>query len=432
MPGLFDNDLLREGILRLRLKEYDSARRYLQRALEASDDMETRSEANYYLSRMAEDPREKRRYLEETLAVNMTHVQARRDLAILEGKIKENEVFNPDSAPAFVEEPPKSSAFVEEPQPVKADRFTCPKCGARMVFAPDGVSLICEHCQRSEKLTSPRAGEENDFFLAMANGKGHKTVLVKPFKCQGCGASFTLAPNEVSATCAYCGSVHVVALEQMRDLLEPDAVIPMAFDQKQASACLVDWIDKNHIQLQSKVPIPHGLYLPVWTFDLAGNLPWNGKVIKEKRVVPVSGEKAVTFSNLAIPAGRTLSSLLKDCLPAFDFSSAVAYDPRFLAGWPAEIYERSMADASLDARSLAVSKVRHEVLAEYGQVTDMNYSTSSMMVSAFRLVMAPVWVTQVITREQRGRLLINGQNGSIFSELRVRRLSGLFDRILGS
>ena len=140
-----------------------------------------------------------------------------------QGRQKQFPSNNPEALPA------QST----ETQRARADRFTCPKCGARMVFDGDGRTLICEHCARSQGLNNSAPEFEQDFILAMATGKGHrKPVAMKTFNCQGCGAQFLLPPEKISSVCAYCGSPHVVVGTQ--DLVEPDAIIPMAFDQHQA------------------------------------------------------------------------------------------------------------------------------------------------------------------------------------------------------
>ena len=102
MPTEYDNDLLREGIFHYKVKEFDTARNYIERALENADDLQTRAQANYYLSLLTDDPVQKRKYLEETLAIDMTHAEARRALAILDGKLKANDIVNPDRMPAPV------------------------------------------------------------------------------------------------------------------------------------------------------------------------------------------------------------------------------------------------------------------------------------------------------------------------------------------
>ena len=423
MPTEYDNDLLREGILHFKAKEFEAARNYIERALESADDLQTQVQANYYLSLLTDDPVQKRKYLEETLAIDMTHAEARRALAILDGKLKANEIVNPDSLPA-----PATGTVA-----VQADRFTCPKCGGRMVYAPDGVSLICEYCNQGQRLSSGVTGQEQDFFIAMANGKGfRKTVSVKTFQCKGCGANFLLPPQEISATCAYCGSVHVIAMEKERTLVEPDAIVPMAFDQKQAALYLAQWVEKNRIELQEKVQAPRGLYLPVWTFDIAGNIPWNGCVVRNEREVPVSGDRVVNFTDICIPASRTLSALLEKALPEYGLSTAPAYDPRYLAGWPAEIYELTMSDASLEARRIAVEQVRGLIHGEFGHVQDLGYSSSAIMVDSFKLALVPVWMTEITAHDQTGRVIINGLTGAVHSELSERGLAGWLGDMLGS
>src|SRR5689334_1373999 len=124
MPSNYDNELLREAIINVKANEYSIARRYLERALELADDFETRVQANFYMSQVTDDPVQKRKYLEETLAFSPTHADARKALAILDGKLEPGEIVDPD----------RLAALSAETQKARADRFTCPKCGSRMIF----------------------------------------------------------------------------------------------------------------------------------------------------------------------------------------------------------------------------------------------------------------------------------------------------------
>jgi predicted RNA-binding Zn-ribbon protein involved in translation (DUF1610 family) len=423
MPTEYDNDLLREGIFHYKVKEFDTARDYIERALENADDRQTRAQTNYYLSLLTDDPIQKRRYLEETLAIDMTHAEARRALAILDGKLKANEIVNPDIMPA-----PAIGTIT-----VQADRFTCPKCGGRMVYAPDGVSLVCEYCNQNQCLSTLTNSGEQDFFVTMADGSGQRApVAVQTFRCQGCGATFVLAPDEISATCAYCGSVHVVALEEKRQMVEPDSILPMAFDQKQASWHLVHWVEEMKITPQAQVQAPRGLYLPTWTFDIFGSIPWNGMVYRDKRKVPIFGEKEINLNDVRILGSRKLADLMVQTLPEFDLPSACAYDARFLAGWMADVYDLSMAEASLEARRNAVEHMREMIHQEFGLIQNLSYSTSGLMVSAYKLILVPVWVTEIKALDRTGRVLINGRTGTIHSKIPEHSLAGWLENMLGS
>jgi predicted RNA-binding Zn-ribbon protein involved in translation (DUF1610 family) len=405
MPTDYDNNLLKEGILCFKARQFDSARRYFERALDMADDYETRAGAYFYLSELTDDPAQKRKYLEETLAIDMSNAAARRSLAILDGKLKPEEIVDPDTMPA------QTTGVVA----ASADRFTCPKCGGRMAYAPDGVALVCEYCQRTQSLAGGKLADEQDFFVAMASGKGHrKPVAMQTFKCQGCGAEFILGARELSATCAYCGSEHV--LRQNRELAAPDSILPLGFDQREATRRLVAWVEKHKIEPQGKVQVPRALYLPVWTFDIAGNIPWNGQVYKNKQLVPVSGMEVMNFNDISIPASHKLSGLLEKVLPEFNFSVVAPYDARFLAGWPAEVYETAMSDASLEARRLVVEQVRRTIHSMHGFVQGLSYTSTAIAVDSFKLVLVPLWFTEYVSGGATYRVVINGVTGAVHGE----------------
>ncbi len=405
MPNDYDNHLLRQAIINLKAKDFSLARRYLERALDTADDYETRTWANYWMSQVTDDPQEKRKYLEETLANDPAHPEARKALAVLDGKIKLDEIVNPDALPA------QST----ETQPARADRFACPKCGARMVFDGDGRTLVCEHCTRSQGLNNSTPEFEQDFILAMATGKGHrKPVAVKTFNCQGCGAQFILPPQAISSVCAYCGSPHVVI--QAQELVEPDSIIPMAFNQRQATRYLVEWVKKRKITPQGKVQPPLGMYLPVWTFDIFGSVPWKGTIYRNKTQIPISGEASASFDDIVIPGTSKLADLLPKILPGFETSNAPAYDPRYLAGWPAEVYKLTMSAASLEARKQAVERICQRIHSDPSQINDLTYNTSNLSILSFKLVLIPIWQTTYPFEGRDLRVVINGQNGMVYGE----------------
>jgi hypothetical protein len=203
-------------------------------------------------------------------------------------------------------------------------------------------------------------------------------------------------------------------------MVQPDSLLPMAFDQEQASRHLVQWIEEMKINpLAVQVQIPRGLYLPVWSFGLQGNISWNGKVYRAKRQVSVSGEKEIHFDDVRILGSQKLADLMVKTLPEFDLSPATAYDPRFLAGWMADVYDLPMAEASLEARRISVEHIRAMIRQEFGYIQDLGYSSAGLMVSAFKLILVPVWVTEIKANNQSGLVIINGRTGSVHSEIHV-------------
>lgn len=422
----YAESLLRSGIIEAKAGERHLARRYLERAINTGGNFDVLSEAWYWMSKITDDSAEKRSALENCLSYGMDHARARRDLAVLDGKLDASEIINPDAP----------TALSTAPRQATADRFMCPQCGAKMVFAPDGISLICEHCTRGQTLQSKGEAEEQDFLIAMATARGHgKPVAVQVFHCQGCGAEFILPPDVISVTCAYCDSPYVVRLKDSRELLQPEGVIPQAFDQKQAARLLVDWVKQNDIKPQGKVAPPRGIYLPIWTFDIGGAIAYRGDRYEAEdglrqrvqKVVHVHDEYPVYLNDLPVPASRKISGHLAHLLPTFELSATRPYDPRYLANWAAEVYDVPMADASLDARSRAYNQLKRNLPGDIASLFNLKTSSASLTIESFKLVLLPVWITEILFNEQELLVLINGQNGVVQGDTPSKPKSGLFD-----
>jgi DNA-directed RNA polymerase subunit RPC12/RpoP len=426
----YAESLLRNGIIEAKAGERGTARRYLERAINASGDLAVLSEAWYWLSKITDDAAEKRAALENCLSFDMRHARAHRELALLDGKLDAREIINPDAPPAVSTDPARAAA----------DRFMCPQCGAKMVFAPDGVSLVCEHCTRMQVLLPAGEAREQDFLVAMATARGHgKPVVMQVFHCKGCGAKFILPPGLLSTNCAYCDSPHVVSLETSRELLSPEGIIPQAFNQKQAARLLVDWIEQNGMKPQGQVDLPRGAYLPIWTFDVGGAIAYHGDRYeadeglrgRSQKVVQVDGEYPVHLNDLPVPASCKIAKNLARLLPTFELQATRPYDPRYLANWPAEVYDVPMADASLDARSRAYAHLKRNLPGEIASLFNLTTSSASLTIESFKLVLLPVWITEIPHEGQNFLVLINGQNGivqgSTPAQSKARSKTGLFD-----
>lgn len=433
MFGDYGRDLLKTGIIEAKAGHKDAARRYLDRAVYMSRDHDVMAEAWYWLAQVMDEVGEKRKAIENCLAHDLQHARARKLLAILDGKLKENEVIDPDHLPPAP----------EGLRAADADRFMCPKCGGRMSFSPDGQSLVCDYCTRHQAMGfSPKPAEEKDFITAMATMRGHgKPLNEQVFHCEGCGSEFLLPPAQISTQCIYCDSPHVVNWENTEDLLAPDGVLPHKFNQEQAIKFLINWVEGNKIKPEKRVEHPRGLYLPLWTFDIGGEIDYTGEVYEDEEnpFAARSGQRRVTkrvsdsypvlVDDLPIPASRKLSAVFLRLIPTFELDSVKPYDPRFLADWPAEVYDIPMAEASLDARGQAYAKYKAELPYKLGSMRLVHSSSAKMAIESFKLVLLPVWMTELPFGGREHLVLINGQNGVVASDLPSKKAkkSGLMD-----
>jgi len=431
MASDYGKELLRSGIIDAKAGHRESARRYLDRAVYMSNDHDVLAEAWYWMSQVVDEAVEKRKALENCLAHDLQHARARRALAVLDGKLKADEIINPDQLPLA---PASLHA-------ANADRFMCPKCGGRMSFAPDGQSLTCEYCSRNQKFSvaQPGTANEKDFIIAMATARGHgKPLNQQVFHCEGCGCEFILPPNQISSTCVYCGSPHVVNWEAEEQLLAPDGIIPHAFDQQRAVKLLVEWGESNQIKPEKQVDLPRGVYLPLWSFDLGGMLDYVGEKVddseiqlnrRQRKMVRVKGSYPVQVNDLPIPASRKLSAVFLKLIPTFEMKSVKPYDPRYLANWPAEVYDIPMAEASLDARAQSLKYYKDDLPNLLAPVQVLSTTSANMSVESFRLNLLPVWMTELPFGGREHLVLINGMNGTVKSDLpeKSKESRGLFE-----
>jgi hypothetical protein len=416
----YSKDLLRSGIVDAKAGQKESARRYFDRAIYMSGSHDVLAEAWFWMGEVLSDPLERRKAYENCLTHDLRHTRAKRALAILDGKLKADDLIDPNQLPIAA----------EGARNAEVKRFMCPKCGGKMSFAPDGSNaLVCDYCSSNQTLSSGSA-DEKDFVIAMATMKGHGRPLQEQvFHCKGCGAEFILPPKQISASCVYCNSPYVVSLEKTKDLLAPDGIIPHAFDQKKAIQVLIDWVEKNKIEPEKKVDLPRGLYLPLWTFDIGGVIDYSGEIVeyeqdfmngnkRQRKVTRVTDQYPVLVDDLPLPASRKPSSVFLKLISTFELRALKPYDARFLASWPAEIYDVPMADASLDARSQTYKKYKKELPYTLGSnITLVHTSSANLTVESFKLNLLPVWMTEIPFDGREHLVLINGQNGTVASDI---------------
>jgi hypothetical protein len=409
----YTRDLLVRGIAAAKGRETGEARFFLTWLLRLDPPADDRIEALYWLSEISTNPVEQRGYLEDMLVNDPGEPRARRKLAILDGKLDPDDIVDPDH---LVKPGPGA------PAAAAADRFTCPHCGGRMTFTPDGQSLTCESCEARQHLGQPADGgmavKEDDFVVAMATARGHLSpTTLHTFTCKGCGAVFILPPDQVTATCPYCRSNYAVKQDETRAMLAPEGVIPFCVNELEARRNLKAWMEAEPAVGPARVAPGQGMYLPVWSFSIDGRITWRGYRSSRGGKLPVEGQEPVLIENVLVLATRRLPDILRPAIYRFDLGMLVPYDERYLASWIAETYQVPVAEASLDARQYVVETMKQQVLGQQaGQIHDLILNSSDVQVEGFKLILLPTWLTQYTTSEGQFKVLINGQSGEVYGE----------------
>ena len=422
--------LLRRAIGAAKAGDHDEARFLLEWMLMRDITREQRVEALYWLAVIQEAPEKKRTYLQEVLALAPWHAEARRALALLDGRLDPDEVIDPnqltDTAP-----PP--------PQAANARRFVCTQCGGQLTFLPTRNQLHCRHCGHTvsllDTLDEGAVVEERDFLVDLATRRGHVSAnYTRTFTCQTCGATYLSDTISVAFTCPYCHSAYVAELEETRDLIPPEGIIPMRLSGQDAETAIRAWLASHRLHPLHQEN-PRGIYLPIWTFDIGGilgytyqvagrnndTLPWNISATVET----IRSEWSVLANDVPVLATHSLPADIASCVQRLDLSAVHPFAPEYLAGWPAETYAIAPADASIVARATVVAHERERLLRQivasnpFLAVKDFRTDSSRVIVEAFKLVLAPFWVSDYTLRGHAKPfvVVVNGFNGEVCGQM---------------
>ena len=427
-------DLLRQGVASVKAGEMDEAFHYLTWVLRTDSNHEHQAKAWLWLSQVYEDPQEKRYCLEQTLAIDPQHGVAKRGLAVIDGRLKKEEIIDPDRLEREVK---------DEPEEAKAEQFICPNCAGHMNYTPDGQALLCEFCRYQQALDEegrpiqkPQFGQgefEQDFTTALATAKGHlEPINMRFFICNGCAVEFVLPPEKLSITCPYCGSVYVTESAESHEIMAPHALLPFVLSEDDAKKALRNWARKHKIERPRITPFV-GIYLPVWTFDVGGEVRWSGQVKRGDDWVQVSGSHLAFHDDLLVAGSNKLPDQLVHGFEEFDLQKLVAYDARYLADWPAERYQKPLADSSLIARKRVLKALRKnsDRLSGGEYIQNLRLNSLGLVVESFKLALLPMWIVHYKVEGEVYDVVINGQNGIVHGDRPQKGIRGFFGRLLG-
>jgi len=397
------------------------ARRGFERVIGA-DDAGPRRKARAWigLGRMEEEPARRRRCLESALALDPGNPEARRELAILDGRLDPADIVDPDRPVAPVL--PESA-----PAPGDIRRLACPKCGARLTVL-SGTSA-CAWCGQPLEGTSPPGSDpvgEHDFAAALPTARARRWELPteRTLRCEGCGGSFVLPPGIAGGACPFCRSTHVIRGSD-EGLIQPDSLIPFAIDAAEARRRIRLWMEEERFRPadlpgRAGAVEPRPFFLPFWTFDLGGTTGWRALVArghgKRREWVPETGVHLLYQDDLLVPAGTAIPDPLAGAYADFDTGALIPYAADHLAGCATEIGRLPLAAASIEARRRALERAE-----EYERKTtlagrsfrDFTMNSLGMSVDSYRLVLLPFWLASYGYGGRGCPVAVNGQTGTV-------------------
>ncbi len=263
-------------------------------------------------------------------------------------------------------------------------------------------------------------------------------------QCPQCGAAVDLPPEQIASLCAFCESP-LVEGEGVTEQI--DQVAPFDVERQVAGSLLSQhlqdrWFIPESLRHAGQPEELRGVLVPFWCYDATTRSDWtarqgihwyrtetytttvNGKrVTKTRRVketewFDTAGSHVATYTDHLVSGSRGLSEPESNELEPFDVGRALPSAPGLLAGWTAERPTVPRSEAARTANQ-ELADLENRAIADFipADVVRGVHNTTSMEVSALKLVMLPVWVGTYRHADEVLRLLVNGQTGEVVAKL---------------
>jgi ribosomal protein S27AE len=401
----------------------EEALKAFRRAADFQNDF---TDAHLWIARTSDDQQVKRDEIGIVLGLAPNNLEAMRMLLVLDGKM------TPAQAAQTYHYNDQQVRQADSPVSAKVTELICPRCGGELTVNAALQRVECRFCGYTAPHPDFQSGAEQNLTVALLRRKAQPVrwnVGERVVMCQQCGAEQTVTADHLSERCRFCGSTAVIESDALGSFTQPEGLVPFTVSQADAHAAIDNALKGlgerltnllNGANNQIERGTVQNVYLPFWTFDIIG---------EATRVKRIGGDEVDRDTNTAaqqdlpVCAVKSPPTELTDHLAPFDFSAEIAYEPRWLANCPAQLYRIDFDAASLDARA----DFTHTLKAQYEQNlgdtldarADRNHPVSidlftNITSMTFRLVLLPVWIATLVEHDGDVRLaLVNGQSGAV-------------------
>ncbi len=328
----------------------------------------------------------------------------------------------------------------------KAQSFSCPSCGGRMVFDPESQQLKCPYCESLKDIEKNNT-KPNEYDIDRApdvedeEGWGDTTRVMR---CQGCGAQIVLTGETTAEVCAFCGAPHVME-DQSSAGIAPESVIPFSKTQKEAVTGFRQWIRKKWFAPSKAKKLAAlgkitGVYLPHWTYDADSesdyvgqeghyyyvNVPVqvtrDGKTYTETRRERrtswrnTRGHVSNQFDDVLVAGSERLSEDLLSRVRPYDLEMLLRYDPAFLSGFASEKPAVDVKNGWQKAEQIIDSEMKElamqDILSRADEARVTNIETNNSHVK-YKLTLLPMFLSSFKYKDKSYHVLVNGQTGQV-------------------
>lgn len=400
------------AILHLRRGDRATAARYLQKLARFHSRF---ADPWLWLTATTDDPAERQDYLNKAVHLEPAHPLALDALAIARGEVS------------------PTARRRRRALETEVTVARCPRCGGALHYEPGATEVECPYCGHQLGLEEINLLEEEALLVStlrlQRRYQGHPWEEVeRVVRCRACGAELTMT-HHLARQCAYCGSASVLVEKidenGQRTFEQPDGFLPFKLNRRQAADAIrkaqrsglegfKTWWSGRKPNIRGL----QGIYVPFWVFDGVVEPQW---LSKDGTQTASSGpDHRMTYDNMPFPGVDVPPPSFLDQVHPFDLNRLVPYESRLLADWPAQLYNLDVEVVVEDAYDTMLVLGRRRAGPPVKVAVSWNSpapseTRRSFQVSnvTYQLVLLPVWVVLLRTKDERSLALVNGQTGKV-------------------
>ncbi|MEY3897497.1 MAG: hypothetical protein RLZZ214_3018 [Verrucomicrobiota bacterium] len=331
-------------------------------------------------------------------------------------------------------------------------KHPCPECGGDAEWNPAKKALACPYCGTVLPWTDGEnplgaAIIEHDLEQALASvPPDHRGLRAekKSVKCESCQAISIFDPDRAAQRCDFCGSPSIVPIDDLKDAVTPESLLPSVIPATQVRDQLRAWYGSrwwapNKLKRAALTDTLHGIYLPYWTFDAHVDARWtaesgyhyyvtetyrdaNGKTatrqVQRTRWEPSAGELSHFFDDDAVPGTVGVhTALLKKVEPFPTLTDLKPYDPAYVRGWTVERYQVDLRQASQISKQQMDATIHELCSRAVPGDTQRNLQVESTYQGrTFKHILVPVWLATYTYGAKSYQVVPNGYTGKMAGE----------------
>lgn len=337
--------------------------------------------------------------------------------------------------------------------------YKCKQCDSALEYNPISDKMECGHCGGAYTVYELENGIVNDApvrdsveaaillnesveeteegFQTLEERKAileymkHAQMMsCKVYTCTSCGADVIINDVEVSTFCSYCGQPTIV-FERMQEEMKPNYIIPFRITNEQVTSAIRERIRKTWLRPRDvgevKPELIRGVYVPHWVFDMHyyDYQSWRCEKKEDDNVIITFHEieAECDFEGIAVDASENVDDELAQRVGPFDLRCKKTFDPAYLAGYYADMFDRDQSEMSVSAMKVAKPMFDYEIrkrVVKKGNISPA-YSMPEYQIKSAEYVLLPVWFYTYRYKGVPHTILVNGQTGKMVGAVPISK-----------